>query len=97
MIYEQAHIPIREGAEDEFIEMFWRDVPAIFGAAEGFVSIELHRCVERPSVLLLRVGWESVEAHTEQFRNSPLFTQWRELASPYFAEPPSVEHFIPTR
>jgi heme-degrading monooxygenase HmoA len=96
MVYEHGEIAVREGAEDEFAEMFWQHVPAVFEQAEGFVSIELHRCVERPSVFLLRVGWETVEAHTVGFRGSPLFTQWRELATPYFAEPPRVEHYRPT-
>ena len=95
MVFEQALMTIREGVEDEFAEGFGTIAAPIFAQAEGFVSVELQRCEERPSVFLLRVGWESVEAHTERFRGSELFTQWRAFANPYFAEPPSVEHFAP--
>ena len=57
------------------------------------MSIELHRSVERPSTFVMRVGWEVAGAHVNDFRESALFTEWRALAGPLFAEPPSVEHF----
>ncbi len=93
MIHEHALLSITPGREAEFEQMFAASVPQVFAQSPGFVSIELHRSAERPSVFLLRVGWESVEAHTVEFRESPLFAEWRALAGPFFAEPPSVEHF----
>jgi hypothetical protein len=29
------------------------------------------------------------------FRQGPLFAQWRAIVGPYFAQPPVVEHFKP--
>jgi quinol monooxygenase YgiN len=53
----------------------------------------LHRSVESPSSYRLVVGWESVEAHTEQFRNSEGFQRWRALVGPHFASTPRVQHY----
>lgn len=93
MITEHATLAILPGREQEFERLFIDHVRDLFARAPGFVSIELHRSVERPSTFVMRVGWESLEAHVNDFRESALFTEWRELAGPYFAGPPSVEHF----
>ena len=42
---------------------------------------------------MLLVEWESVQAHTENFRNSDRFPQWRGHIGPFFATPPTVEHY----
>ncbi|MPS69743.1 MULTISPECIES: antibiotic biosynthesis monooxygenase family protein [Novosphingobium] len=65
-----------------------------FEAAKGFVSFALQRSVENPARYHLVVGWESVEAHMVDFRESEGFQAWRALAGPFFVEAPSVEHFV---
>ena len=93
MITEHATLTIIPGREQEFERLFTDQVRDLFARAPGFVSIELHRSVERPAAFVMRVGWESLGAHVNDFRESALFTEWRALAGPLFAEPPSVEHF----
>ena len=62
--------------------------------AAGFVEFEAHGwCVERPSVYLFTIRWETLEHHTEGFRGSDLFTRWRALIGPHFDGAPQVEHF----
>jgi hypothetical protein len=34
-----------------------------------------------------------VENHTVDFRQSPAFQDWRAIVGPFFAGPPTVEHF----
>jgi heme-degrading monooxygenase HmoA len=51
------------------------------------------RGIESPSRFVLLVEWDSVQAHTENFRNSDRFPQWRGHIGPFFAAPPTVEHF----
>lgn len=63
-----------------------------FEAARGFVDFALERSIEHPERYRLVVGWESVDAHMVDFRASPGFQAWRSLASPFFVEPPAVEH-----
>lgn len=65
-----------------------------FEAAKGFVSFALTRSIEHPERYRLEVGWENVEAHMVDFRQSFGFQEWRALASPFFEAPPSVEHVV---
>lgn len=63
-----------------------------FMGAKGCHALELHRVIETPDVYRLVVTWETVDHHMVTFRNSDAFQNWRALASPFFAGPPSVTH-----
>ncbi|MFZ0530303.1 MAG: antibiotic biosynthesis monooxygenase family protein [Propionicimonas sp.] len=91
MVIEHAEFSVTPGREDEFEAGFGSAV-AVLSRAAGFRWAELHRFVERESVFLLLVGWDSLEDHLTGFRESELFGQWRALVGPFFAEPPVVEH-----
>ncbi|BBY32797.1 hypothetical protein MMIN_08580 [Mycolicibacter minnesotensis] len=54
----------------------------------------MSRSVESPNLYLLLVRWENIEAHTEGFRKSPEFEQWRALLHPFYESPPVIEHFV---
>ncbi|MBC2667607.1 putative quinol monooxygenase [Novosphingobium piscinae] len=63
-----------------------------FEGDPGCLSFRLERVIEHPGEYRLVVGWTSVAAHMEDFRQSPAFQQWRALAGPFFTAPPSVIH-----
>lgn len=63
-----------------------------FRTAPGCHGISLERVIETPGAYNLRVLWETVEAHTVDFRGSENFQKWRALAGPFFLEPPVVVH-----
>lgn len=90
---EHGVLPIRPGSEAEFEAAFAQARPLI-AAQPGFLGISMSRSVESPDLYLLLVQWESVEAHTEGFRKSPEFGQWRELLHHFYASPPVIEHFV---
>ncbi|WP_405910382.1 antibiotic biosynthesis monooxygenase [Streptomyces sp. NBC_00828] len=92
MIVEHAELSVVAGRERDF-EAVFEKAREVLAEADGFRWTELLRCEERPRTFLLLVGWESVEAHTVGFRESKRFQRWRALVGPFFAEPPSVEHF----
>jgi heme-degrading monooxygenase HmoA len=92
MIVETATISVRPGSEDEFVRAL-EDAKLVLAQAHGWRGITVHRGIERPSVFLLAITWETLEDHTEGFRGGALFGQWRALIGPYFAEPPEVEHW----
>lgn len=92
MIFEHAILLVEPGREDEF-ESAFAGAPAILGRAEGCHGAELRRCIEEPGQYELIVGWDDVEAHTERFRGSPLFSEWRGLVGEFFAAPPVVKHY----
>jgi heme-degrading monooxygenase HmoA len=92
VITEHALLPVRAGQEDAFIETMGR-AKAIIAASPGFVSLRVERCVERPSCFLLLVEWETLEAHTEGFRGSAAYEEWRTLLHHFYDPFPVVEHF----
>jgi heme-degrading monooxygenase HmoA len=94
MILEQALLPVRPGLEPEF-EAAFEQAKVIIVAMPGFRSMRLSRCIERPNAYLLLVEWERLEDHTQGFRGSPEYQQWRALLHHFYEPFPTVEHFDP--
>ena len=92
MILEVARMHITPGKVDEFLAALPEGIEVLQEAA-GFLGIEIHRGIERPELVLLCLRWETLENHTVDFREGPLFSRWRAVISPYFAAAPEVEHF----
>lgn len=91
MIFEIAEIEVHAGQEEQFESAVAQASP-LFRQARGCRSMKLERGIEHPSRYRLVVGWNSVDDHMLTFRNSESFQRWRELAGPFFASPPKVEH-----
>ena len=91
-VLEHALLPVRPGQEEAFEAAFARARPLV-AASPGLRSLRLSRCLERPSVYLLLVEWDTVEAHTQGFRRSPAYTEWRALLHGFYDPFPVVEHF----
>ena len=91
MITEIAVIRIKAGQTGQFEHAF-REASRVIAAAKGYRSHELVRSIESSGKYVLLVRWDSVESHTEGFRNSADYKKWRELIGPYFESPPDVEH-----
>ena len=92
MITEHALLEVIPGQEDAFLEAMNRAKSHIAGSP-GFASLRVERCVERPSCFLLLVEWERMEDHTEGFRGSPAYQQWRAALHHFYDPFPVVEHF----
>ncbi len=90
-VLEVALFTITPGSEADF-EAAFAQARALPENVPGFRGLELRRGVEHPSRYVLLAWWDSVEAHTEGFRNSPHITRWRELLGPYFDGKPDVFH-----
>ena len=93
MILEIAELDIKEGMEAEFEHGVEQAIP-IFKVAKGFISLKLRRIVERPLSYRLFVEWQTLEDHTETFRNSEGFQTWRNLVGHCFAGAPRVDHSV---
>jgi heme-degrading monooxygenase HmoA len=93
MVLEIAEFPIRPGHEDDFAAAYQRAVELV-AATEGFRSARLVRGVESPSVFVLLIEWDTLEAHIQGFRESDRFPRWRELLGPFFAGDPVVRHAV---
>ncbi|MGD0980233.1 MAG: antibiotic biosynthesis monooxygenase [Solirubrobacteraceae bacterium] len=96
MVLERALIRIAVGQEPEF-EHSLIAAREVIAKAAGFCSFRALRGIESPQDYLLLIEWDSLAAHTEGFRGSQLFDQWRALIGPYFDGTPQVEHYAPLR
>ena len=92
MILEHALLPVRPGTESEFQHAF-AEAKRIISAARGFRRLSLSRCLERPSTYLLLVEWDTLEDHTDGFRGSPEYQEWRRLLHHFYDPFPEVTHF----
>lgn len=93
MILEVAEIYIKDGTNDEFEAAIHESAKNYISPTEGFINYELQRSMEDTTRYLLLIQWETLEAHTVNFRNSESFPHHRLLISPYFAKAPFVQHF----
>ena len=93
MILELADIRIPPGKQAEFDAAIQHGVETVISRALGFRGYKVNKGVESPERYILMIYWETLENHTVDFRGGPLFPQWRAIVGPFFAVPPTVEHF----
>ena len=93
MILELADIRIHPGQQAAFDEAIQRGLATVISQAKGFQGFKVNKGIESPERYILQIFWATLENHTVDFRESPLFTQWRAIVGPFFASPPVVEHF----
>lgn len=92
MILEVAILNVRAGEEAAF-ETAFAQARRIIAAAPGCLSHELHRCHEVAGQYLLLVRWDSVASHTEGFRKSPAYAEWKRLLHHFYEPFPTVHHY----
>jgi heme-degrading monooxygenase HmoA len=92
MILEAAHLRVTRGQEAEFEQAFGQASPLI-AATPGYISHQLQRCLEESGHYLLLVQWQSLQAHTEGFRGSDRYAEWKALLHHFYDPFPTVLHF----
>ncbi len=92
MILEVAILNIKTGHSAAFEEAF-KIAEKIISGMDGYISHQLQKCVEEQDKYILLVNWESLEAHTEGFRNSPAYEEWKRLLHHFYDPFPTVEHY----
>jgi heme-degrading monooxygenase HmoA len=93
MILEIADIRIHAGRNAEFDAAIQRGIETVVSRAKGYRSHRVVQGIESPDRYMLMIWWDTLEDHTIAFRGSALFADWRAIVGPFFAVPPSVEHF----
>mgnify|MGYP006179361665 FL=1 len=93
MILEHADIRIDPAKSSAFEEAILRGVTTVIAHAKGFQGFKVNHSIESPERYVLMIYWTTLENHTVDFRQSDAFTQWRAIVGPFFAGPPTVEHF----
>ncbi len=93
MILELADIRIQPGQQAAFDEAIKRGLETVISKAKGFQGYTLNKGIESPERYILQIFWATLENHTVDFRQSAAFADWRAIGGPFFAAPPTVEHF----
>ena len=92
MILEAAMLQVKEGQNIQFVEAF-REASIIISSMAGYLSHELHRCLETEGRYLLLVRWMTLDEHTVGFRQSEQYQDWKRLLHHFYEPFPTVEHF----
>ncbi|NWF57847.1 MAG: antibiotic biosynthesis monooxygenase [Fischerella sp.] len=92
MILEAVMLHVKPNLEYEF-EATFKQASRIISSMDGYLSHELHRCIEVKGKYLLLVKWQSLESHTVGFRGSPEYQEWKKLLHHFYDPFPIVEHF----
>ena len=93
MILEIADIRIKPGQQSAFDEAMERGLRTVASRAKGMQGYKVNKGIESPERYVLQIFWDTLEDHTVGFREGPLFSEWRAIVGPFFAQPPVVEHF----
>ena len=92
MILEVAILNVKPGQEQDF-EAAFATAQEIITAMKGYISHQLQRCIEDSSRYILLVNWQKLQDHTEGFRQSGQYQQWKLLLHHFYDPFPEVEHY----
>jgi heme-degrading monooxygenase HmoA len=92
MVLEVAILNVIPGLEDDFIKAFSK-AQNIISKMAGYLSHQLKRCVENTSRFILLVEWEKLTDHTEGFRGSKEYQEWKKMLHHFYDPFPIVEHY----
>lgn len=92
MILESAVLDVQPDQTRQF-EAAFSEAQRIISASPGYLSQELQRCIEKPNRYLLLVRWRTLRDHTEGFRKSAPYQEWKRLLHHFYDPFPVVEHY----
>ena len=92
MILEVAFLNVVPGREAEFEDAF-RQAQRLIASMSGYRSHQLRRSIEATHRYLLLVDWDRLEDHTQGFRGSREYQEWKRLLHHFYDPFPVVEHY----
>lgn len=92
MILEVAHLQVIPGQAAAF-ELAFSQAQRIISTMPGYGGHQLQRSLTDPHRYLLLVNWQRLEDHTQGFRGSPQYQQWKALLHHFYDPFPTVEHY----
>lgn len=92
MILELAILDVLPRKTKEF-ELAFTEAQEIIISMKGYISHELCKCLEKENRYVLLVRWQTLEDHTEGFRQSEEYQRWKILLHHFYNPFPEVEHY----
>ena len=92
MITEVAVLNIKKD-QSKLFETAFDKAQSIISSMKGYIEHELLKCLETEDKYLLIVQWQTLEDHTEGFRKSERYNEWKKLLHHFYEPFPNVEHY----
>ena len=92
MILEVAKLQVKPNLLDQF-EKDFQKASQYISSIKGYINHSLQKCIEQENQYLLLVNWETLEDHTEGFRQSTEYQTWKQLLHHFYDPFPMVEHY----
>lgn len=92
MVVEYIRYTVPAGRAEDF-EDAYRQAARVLAADPRCARYEVTRGVEEPEHFVVRIEWESVEAHEQGFRSSPRFGEFFSAVKPFFSEIQEMKHY----
>ena len=91
MILEVAILQVKNGQTETF-EAAFAEAQKIISSMPGYIEHELQRCIEVSHRYILLVRWQTLDDHTEGFRGSKEYQEWKALLHDFYEPFPTVGH-----
>ena len=95
MIVEYVRYALTTHTPDALIGAY-REAAKHLDAAPECIDYELTQCAEDPNSLILRIRWESADAHVRGFRRSAHFPPFLDAIRAYVGEIVEMRHYADT-
>ena len=92
MILEVAILDVKSDRQNEF-EAAFREAQSIISSMSGYINHQLQKCLEKENRYILLVNWEKLEDHTQGFRKSREYQDWKALLHHFYEPFPEVQHY----
>ncbi|MFD2333310.1 antibiotic biosynthesis monooxygenase family protein [Cohnella sp. GCM10020058] len=96
MILQSSMLTVKPGMASEF-ESSFRKFQALLAGTRGYLSHELHKCVEQEGRYMLLVKWQNLGDHAVGFMNSPASAEWESALQDYYELETETDHYIRIR
>nr|WP_305121314.1 antibiotic biosynthesis monooxygenase [Microbulbifer elongatus] len=83
---------VKPGQNERF-ESAFKKAQSIISSMPGYLNHQLQKCLEKQDRYILLVNWEKLEDHTQGFRKSPEYQNWKALLHHFYDPFPEVEHY----
>ena len=94
MIIEHVHLQIKADQSLEFEQAFQQAKEIIYPMS-GLNAVQLIKNINDDHRYILMIFWDQLEDHTEGFRTSEGYQQWKTLLHPFYDPQPEVEYYQP--
>ena len=94
MIIEHVHVKIKTNQSVAFEQAF-QQAKKIIAPMKGLNAVQLIKNIENEHAYILLIFWHQLEDHTEGFRKSEAYLEWKALLHPFYDPMPKVEYYQP--